>query len=128
MKINAKQYGLALYEITKDAAKSELAPLITGFWKSLLKARAMPLLSRILYFYKEYYNQEQGQVDLKIKSARPLGRLAKKIAEKFPGKKVEIFEEIAPEILGGVIFQAGDELFDGSLKTRLETLEDSLKR
>lgn len=128
MKINAKQYALALYEITKDATKNEAVVLITGFWKNLLKARALPLLPRILYFYQEHYNQEQGQIDLAIKSARPLGRLTRKITEKFSDKKVKIIKEIVPEILGGVVFQTGDQLFDGSLKTRLETLENSLKR
>jgi F-type H+-transporting ATPase subunit delta len=42
------------------------------------------------------------------------------------GRQVVLETEVDPSILGGVVVQIGDRLLDGSTKSRLEALRDSL--
>ncbi|MDP3245094.1 MAG: ATP synthase F1 subunit delta [bacterium] len=128
MKLTAKQYGVALYELTKDASKNEAENVIAGFVKNLMKNRGFNLLPKIVQFYKTHYNREKEVTDLKIVSARPLGKLEEKIISAFGGKKTETVTEVNPEILGGLTVQQGDTLFDGSLRTRLENLNKNLQK
>ena len=40
--------------------------------------------------------------------------------------EVKIFESVDPEIIGGVVAQVGDRLVDGSTRTQLRAMRDSL--
>ena len=43
-------------------------------------------------------------------------------------KKTDLGIKIKSEILGGMLIQIGDQIIDGSVKTRLESLRQELKR
>jgi F-type H+-transporting ATPase subunit delta len=42
------------------------------------------------------------------------------------GKRLQISEVVNPDILGGVVVQVGDRLYDGSLKTKLLRFQEHL--
>lgn len=44
------------------------------------------------------------------------------------GKKVELKVDIKPELIGGIQVEIGGKLFDGSLTTQLQRIEDTLKK
>lgn len=46
--------------------------------------------------------------------------------EKVTGKHVSITRNVDPSLLGGVVTKVGDKVFDGSLRTRLDELEEEL--
>ena len=47
--------------------------------------------------------------------------------EKLTGKKVELTASVDPSIIGGIIAKVGDLVLDGSIKTQLAGLKDSIK-
>ena len=47
--------------------------------------------------------------------------------EKLTGKKVELTASVDPSIIGGIIAKVGDLVLDGSIKTQLASLKDSIK-
>ena len=47
--------------------------------------------------------------------------------EKLTGKKVELSASVDPTIIGGVIAKVGDLELDGSIRTQLAGLKDSIK-
>jgi len=47
--------------------------------------------------------------------------------EKLTGKKVELTTSVDPLIIGGIIAQVGDLVLDGSIRTQLASLKDSIK-
>src|SRR6056297_548451 len=47
---------------------------------------------------------------------------------KMTGKEVVLDAEQDPEIIGGVVTKIGDLVLDGSIKTQLENMRESLKR
>jgi F-type H+-transporting ATPase subunit delta len=71
-------------------------------------------------------NREVGEV----RSAVPLtsdqvDRLTKALNEA-TGKQVEVKVIVDPSVLGGIVAQVGDTVIDGSVRTRLEQLKNSL--
>ena len=51
----------------------------------------------------------------------------KETLEKLTGKDVELSTEVDPSIIGGVIAKVGDLVLDGSLRTQLADLNESIK-
>ena len=47
--------------------------------------------------------------------------------EKITGNKVILESEVDPSIIGGIIAKVGDIVFDGSIKTQLNGLKESIK-
>jgi F-type H+-transporting ATPase subunit delta len=45
---------------------------------------------------------------------------------KATGRQVEVRAIVDPEVVGGVVARVGDEVFDGSVKTRLQDARDQL--
>ena len=48
--------------------------------------------------------------------------------EKSTGKKVVLKVEVDPALIGGVVTKIGDKLFDGSVRTQLDRIEDILQK
>ncbi len=48
--------------------------------------------------------------------------------EKQTGKKIEMKAEVDPSLIGGLRVEIGGRVFDGSLKTQLKRIEDTLKK
>ena len=51
-----------------------------------------------------------------------------KTLERVTGKQVSVTKRVDPSLLGGVVTRVGDQVFDGSLKNRLEELKHELSR
>ena len=50
-----------------------------------------------------------------------------KVLEKLTGKKVKLTTSVDPTIIGGIIAKVGDLVLDGSIRTQLAGLKDSIK-
>jgi len=100
MKLTPKQYATALYEMTKGIGEKEASSVIKQFVKVLIKNNVLSLLPKILRFYTNYYNHQEGVVDLKIQTTKHLPKVAKELEKLLGGDKVSITEEIKPELLG----------------------------
>jgi F-type H+-transporting ATPase subunit delta len=74
--------------------------------------------------------ERSGVVSAEITSARELPEdersAFKANLEKLTGKRVEINYAVDKEIIGGVITRIGSTVYDGSVKTHLETLKEQM--
>lgn len=81
---------------------------------------------------KHLANEERGIAEAVVTTAFPLTDENKEeisqVFEPIVGKKIEVIEKVDSDILGGVIVQVGDRLYDGSLKTKLVRFQDRLKQ
>jgi F-type H+-transporting ATPase subunit delta len=71
-----------------------------------------------------------GRVNARVSSATPLDdtqreRLMRSL-ETLSGKKVDMVVHHDPSLLGGVVAQVGDIVYDGSLRTQLERMRHDL--
>ena len=81
--------------------------------------------------FAERLDEARGIIRARVCSARPLeaplkSRL-KQILEHRENKQVELTEETAPELLGGMQVVLGSRMLDGSLRTQLDRLRQRLK-
>ena len=58
--------------------------------------------------------------------AETVARLESALA-KATGKKVEVKVVVDPKVLGGIVARVGDIVIDGSVRSRLDTLRDTLQ-
>lgn len=110
----------------------KLSPLTMNFLLLVIRKRREAFLPVMYRSYLDLANEARGIVEVEVRSAVPLNqesmqRLEGKLAAKF-GKRVKFETQVVPELLGGLVVRVGDELMDGSVKTRLRRMHDRLIR
>ena len=91
------------------------------------RAKALPYVAQYL---RELADARKGIVRAEVTTAAPLGdayyaRLQAQL-EKMTGQKVVVDKRTDPSLVAGVVTRIGDRIFDGSLRTRLQSLRDAL--
>jgi F-type H+-transporting ATPase subunit delta len=91
------------------------------------RARTLPYLAQYL---RELADRRKGIVRAEVTTAAPLAdgyyaRLQAQL-EKMTGQKVVVDRKTDPALIAGVVTRIGDRILDGSLRTRLQALKDSL--
>jgi F-type H+-transporting ATPase subunit delta len=91
------------------------------------RAKALPSIARQL---REFADARKGVLRAEVTTAAPLseayyGRLQAQL-EAMTGKKVVVDRRTDPDLIAGVVTRIGDRILDGSLRTRLQSLRDSL--
>ena len=106
-------------------------PLIRNLFGVLLERRRVAALPDVIEAFASLAREARGELVGVVESSHELDcvghgearRIAKELAG---GKSVELTFEVNPELLGGVRLRIGNTLYDGSLKTQLEDMQDRL--
>jgi F-type H+-transporting ATPase subunit delta len=101
-----------------------------NFTRLLLDRERLTALSDIARELAVLIDEEAGRARAVVTSARPLSsaqlsRLVKALAS-LSGKKILAETREDPDLLGGVIAQVGDQVYDGSLRTQLRQLRGAM--
>jgi F-type H+-transporting ATPase subunit delta len=112
--------------------KLQLSGGMRSFLGLLLAKDRIQYLPQIQGNYRQFADELSGILRARIISAAELdaGQCATIRAglEKQSGKKVELKVDIEPSLIGGVQVEIGGKVFDGSVKTQLKRIEDTLKK
>lgn len=119
--------------IMKDIASAmQLSPGMKNFLDLLVVKDRLRYLPQIEINYRQFADDLSGVVRARIVSARELTsgqqQAIKGGLEKKTGKKVELKVELDPALLGGIKAEIGGKVFDGSVRTQLKRIEDTLKK
>lgn len=110
----------------------KLSTGIRNFLGLLLTKNRLRYLSEIEGDYRRFADELSGVVRAKITSAAELNRNQcleiQSGLEKQTGKKVELKVQLDPSLIGGIKAEIGGKVFDGSIKTQLKRIEDTLKK
>lgn len=92
--------------------------------------RRQRLLGDIAREFEALRDEHAGRTHVQVTVARPLdeemtGRLTEALS-RLTGKTAVPHVRVDPAVLGGAVIQAGDTIYDGSLRRRLERLRRSL--
>jgi F-type H+-transporting ATPase subunit delta len=103
---------------------------LLSFLLFLLKKRRLKDLSDIVQDYRRLVREELGVLEVRVVTAVPLDRdikekLQVKLEKVYP-KKIEIQEEVDPELIGGGMVIMGNQLIDFSIRDKLARLKESL--
>jgi F-type H+-transporting ATPase subunit delta len=132
---NAIENPLVAHAV-KKAVVSELAdqigasPMTRNAMLLMVDRRRAQALPYVAQWLRELADARQGLVHAEVTTAAPLsdayyGRLQSQL-ETMTGKRVVVDRRTDPTIIGGVVTRIGDRIFDGSLRTRLQSLRDAL--
>lgn len=105
--------------------------IMGNFLNLLVQKKRAEILPEIAVAYQtmvdDAKNISHGNVISAIELSDELKDKVQKILEKLTGKKVTLTTSVDQSIIGGIIAQVGDLVLDGSIKTQLAGLKDSIK-
>jgi F-type H+-transporting ATPase subunit delta len=118
--------------LTAVVEQLKLSPVISSFLQLLLDKGRIGFLADINDQYQKYADELGGVARASVVSASPLSQdivdSIKQALSKKTGKDVLLEMEEDPGLIGGIVTKIGDLVFDGSIKTQLLNMRESLKR
>lgn len=107
-----------------------LSKVVRNFLLLLLQRGRISSIAAIAREHRALVDQQAGRVRARVSTARPLEpgvELRLKAAlERKTGKAVILEKHEDPSLIGGVVAQIGDLVFDGSIRTQLQNLRQQL--
>ena len=112
--------------------KLPLSKTVTNFFFVLQEKNRLDQLPSIIAGYRGFADELSGLLRSTVTSALLLddaqvGEI-KVALERTTGKTVLLQVEYDPSLLGGVVTKIGDTVFDGSIKTQLDRIQDILQK
>ena len=104
--------------------------LFTNFLRVLNDHGRLDLLRAINFALRELADRRARRMRVLVRSATPLDdhqreRLRQELRAGFHMEPV-LAEQVDPELLGGLVVRVGDWQYDGSVRTRLKTIQNFL--
>ncbi|MSR36878.1 MAG: ATP synthase F1 subunit delta [Gemmatimonadetes bacterium] len=116
--------------VVKKAFGAVLPKPLLNFLLVVLDKRRQRLLREIAREYHDLVDAHMNRVHADVTVARPLDEEAlKAVTERLTqllGRTAIPHVRVKPEILGGIVVQTGDTIYDGSLRRRLEGMRRQL--
>ena len=114
-----------------DAVLPEIHPLVRNLVALLVTRGSVDVAGDVHRAYLRLLDDYRGRQQVEVTSAVPLDSQELENIQKFVSdlvrKEVVITARVDESILGGVIIQVGDQLLDGSTRSRLEALRGQLR-
>jgi F-type H+-transporting ATPase subunit delta len=126
-------YPMELQEKVMAQLISELQadPFVANFLNLVVQKKRADILPEIATEFQGLVDADQNVSRGTVISASEIsGELQGKVQstlENITGKKVILTTEIDPSIIGGIVAKVGDLVMDGSIKTQLAGLNESIK-
>ncbi|MGE5586931.1 MAG: ATP synthase F1 subunit delta [Clostridia bacterium] len=117
--------------IVSDALGNLFSPVTLGLLDLLIDENQVDFVGAVANVYRKLLDEDRGVVRARVTSAIELSpddvaALRKGLAEKLGGRVI-IEQNVDPGILGGLIVQVGDTVFDGSVVGGLRKLREELE-
>ncbi len=108
------------------------SPIVRHFYAFVIDQRRIIDFPAIRAEYHRLADEEAGRVPAEVVSAAPLAddqveRLRRALSQR-TGRDVQIRVKVDPSLVGGVVAQVGDQLFDGSIRRHLQQLRSNLRK
>lgn len=110
----------------------QVSPLLGNFLKLLFDKHRLGAVIGISQAYQQLIDALENIKRARIKAAIPLDEATqdrlRQSLEQLTGSTIIMELEEDPTILGGIVARVGDLVLDGSVRTQLNTLRESLMR
>jgi len=118
--------------LEKTLEKLNLSTVITSFLLLLFEKGRIGFLNDINAYYQKLADELKGLARADLVSATELSTESvekiRKSLSKMTGKEIMLNITQDPSLIGGVVTKIGDLVLDGSIKTQLSNMKESLKR
>ena len=132
MKISAGQYAKTLFELTEGRTRAEIDGVVANFVRTISRNNQAKLVPAVIEKFSVLWNKKEGIVEAEVTSANGLKESEIKkieifIKERYQAKKVVLENKLNPEIKGGFVLKVGDEMIDGSIAKKLQSMKRVLE-
>lgn len=115
-----------------ESFRDRVHPYLLNFLKILVERGAPAELDGCREAYRQHYNEDHGILEVTAVTAVPLEagllqRLHQKLEEK-TGKTVLLSTKVEPDVLGGVRLEMEGRRLDGTVRSRLDAIQASLRQ
>lgn len=133
MRATTKQYAKSFFEAVKEADENQLKKAISNFVKILIKNNETTQIERIIKYFGDFWNRDKGIVEAEITSLSELDRQTLVLAENYIKQTVNqenviITQKRDKNIIGGIIINYEDKIFDSSIRTKIEELKATMNK
>jgi len=116
--------------VGRFASEIPLSTVIRNFLFVAVDRRRADILGEIAEAFEAALDERMGVVRAEVRSAAPLNEGQRTALEqelsRISRKRVRCDFSIDPELIGGVVARIGSTVYDGSVRTQLETLRERL--
>lgn len=117
-------------ELLERSFRGRASDLVVNTFQVMNRKGRLSLLRAFVEGFRLEYEAMKGITEVDVVVAERLSpeqsARARKVAEKWTGGPVHLIEKVDPEILGGMIFQAGDRKLDRSVSRELDIMTKRL--
>ena len=110
--------------------KMGFSPVFKSLIDLMLEKNRLAIIPGVRSFYEKLLDEMAKISRAKVTSAIPLTEEAvesiKASLEKTVGQSIVVETEVDPELIGGVIARVGDLVLDGSVRTQLASIKETL--
>lgn len=107
-----------------------ISELMNQFLVLITKKERSGILHEVASSFVEEYNKYAGIIEVEVRTAKALtddqANELKSVLEKTTSKKVNLDLQEQPDLKGGLFVKIADTVIDGSIKHKLEQLENKL--
>jgi F-type H+-transporting ATPase subunit delta len=108
-----------------------LDPLVKNLLYMLVDRERIGVLAQLRDAFTELYNRDQGIVVAEVTTAVDLDsaeqqKVEARLRQLTGAKRIDLRVHTDPRIIGGLIARVGDMLYDGSVRSRLNDLQERL--
>jgi F-type H+-transporting ATPase subunit delta len=116
--------------VIKNVFEGRASHVFTDFLMVLNQHDRLDLLRSILAAFRAIYDERHRRIRVKVESAVPLSEnqseeLRRQLRQSFQWEPI-LEPALDPGLLGGLVVRVGDWVYDGSVRTRLETIRSQL--
>ncbi len=110
----------------------DLSPLMVRFLAFLTERDRLVYLPSIALHYHRLLDEAKGRVEARVVSPSPLGdgmmENVNRVLKGICGKEVILKEETRPDLIGGLLIELEGKVYDGSIRTQLERMKETIER
>jgi F-type H+-transporting ATPase subunit delta len=115
-----------LLELFSDIGQERFDDSFVNFLRVLVTYGRLELLPDIHAQYESLRREAEARVHVLVTSAHPVGddeaaKLGERLKARF-GRDIDLEIEVDPDLIGGAVIRAGDQVIDGSVRGRIERL------
>src|ERR1051325_1025401 len=112
-------------------ARARPSAFTANLLRAMLTNHRLPLVPDVYEQYRRLINERRGVVVAEVTTAQPLNaqeqaQLGRRL-QALTGKQVEFQFKTDAALIGGVITRIGSVVYDGSVRTQLQEIEQRLK-
>lgn len=131
MRVSTRQYAQALLTLGEGLDATQANATAKRFVRWLSRRGEAGKLGHILREADRLSCVREGRIEVSVMTPRHLDVATEEIVEKqasqiFPGKKIAVKYKLDEDLLGGVILQSEEMLYDASLSTAMKRLRATL--